>query len=126
MSILRAKGQEIQEEWDLGVKAACLAYNTTMHTSTGQTPFFAMFGQEAMLSVNWIYPVPKADRKMELSDWTEVMQVDSRWLMLVSEKNNKLQFVGMLNSTSQSCQSLKLVIGSGSLIQGLYLEAVIS
>jgi len=29
-----------------------------------------MFGQEATLPVNWIYP----DREMELSDWTEVMQ----------------------------------------------------
>ena len=29
---------------------------------------------EATLSVNWIYPIPKAQREMELSDWTEVMQ----------------------------------------------------
>ena len=27
----------MQNEWDLGVKAACLAYNTTVHASTGQT-----------------------------------------------------------------------------------------
>ena len=32
----------------------------------GQTPFFAMFRRE--VSVNCIYPVPKADKEMELSD----------------------------------------------------------
>ena len=40
----------------------------------GQNPFFAMIRQEAILPVNWIYPVLKADRAMELSDWTVVMQ----------------------------------------------------
>ena len=36
-------GRELEDEWDLGVKASCLAYNITMHTSTGQTTFIAMF-----------------------------------------------------------------------------------
>ena len=33
-----------------------------------------MFRLEATLPVNWLYPIPKADRKMELSEWTEVME----------------------------------------------------
>jgi len=74
VSILRTMGREMQNEWDLGVKAACLAYNTTVHSSTGQTPFFATFGREATVPVHWIYPTPKPDREMELSDWTETMQ----------------------------------------------------
>ena len=41
----------MQNEWDLGVKAACLAYNTTVHSSIGQTPFFATFGREAIDSL---------------------------------------------------------------------------
>ena len=49
MGILRTMGREMQNEWDLGIKAACLAYNTTVHSSTGQTPFFATFGQEAIV-----------------------------------------------------------------------------
>ena len=35
VSILRAMGRELQDEWYLGVKAACLTYNTTVYTSTG-------------------------------------------------------------------------------------------
>ena len=45
VSILRTMGREMQNEWDLGVTVACLASNTTVHTSTGQTPFFAIFGR---------------------------------------------------------------------------------
>ena len=37
VGILRTMGFEMQNEWDLGVKAACLAYNTMVHSSTGQT-----------------------------------------------------------------------------------------
>ena len=47
VSILKTMGREMQEEWDLGVKAACLAYITTVHTGIGQTQFFATFGREA-------------------------------------------------------------------------------
>ena len=74
MSILRTMGSEIQSEWDLGVKAACLAYNTTIHSSTGQTPFFATFGHESIVPVHWIYSTPKADSESELSDWMETIQ----------------------------------------------------
>ena len=58
----------MENEWDPGVKVVCLAYNSTMHSSTGQMPFYAMLGWEATLPVNWIFPVPKAYREMELSD----------------------------------------------------------
>ena len=76
---------------NLGVKTAFLAYNTAMQSSTGQTLFFARFVQEETLPVNWIYSIPKADREMEISDWTEVMQERFQLVMLVCEKNNKPQ-----------------------------------
>ena len=77
VSILKTMGREMQEEWDLGVKAACLAYNTTVHTSNGQTQFFATFGHEAPLppleaplgyiqflkqTGRWNYPIIRLDR----------------------------------------------------------------
>ena len=33
VGILRTMGREMQNEWDLGVKEACLAYNTMVHSS---------------------------------------------------------------------------------------------
>ena len=59
MGILLDMGWEMQEEWDLSVKAASLDYNKTMLTSTGQTPIFTMFGWTATKNskttlMNWI------------------------------------------------------------------------
>ena len=67
-------GREMQNEWDLGVKAACLAYNTTVHSSTGQTPFFATFGREAIVPIHWVYPIPKPDAEKDVTAWTETIQ----------------------------------------------------
>ena len=96
MGILRPTGREMQNEWDLGLKAACLAYNTTFHTSTSQTTFFAMFGQEATVPVNWIYPISKVEREVELADWTEVMQ--ERFQMAYAGMKEKQQATVIQNS----------------------------
>ena len=56
------------------MKAACLAYNTTVHSSTGQTPFFATFGREAIIPIHWVYPIPRADVERDVSAWTETIQ----------------------------------------------------
>ena len=74
LSILRTMGREMQNEWDLGVKAACLAYNTTVHSSTGQTPFFATFGREAIVPIHWVYPIPRPEAEKDVSAWTETIQ----------------------------------------------------
>ena len=52
----------MQNEWDLGMKTVCLAYNTTVRSSAGQTPFFATFGLEMIVFLYWIYQILKADR----------------------------------------------------------------
>ena len=64
----------MQNEWDLGLKVACLAYNTTVHSSTAQTPFFATFGREAIVPINWVYPIPKLNVEKDVSAWTETIQ----------------------------------------------------
>ena len=56
------------------MKAACLAYNTTVHSSTGQTPFFATFGREAIVPINWVYPIPRPEAEKDVSAWTETIQ----------------------------------------------------
>jgi len=59
-------GREMQNEWDLGVKAAYLAYNTMVHSSSGQTLFFATFGK-AIVPIHWVYPIPKPDAELNVS-----------------------------------------------------------
>ena len=69
-----------------------------MHTSTSQTPFFATFGHETNVPVHLIYPVPKAELEMELSDWTKTIQ--ERFQTAYAGMREKQQFVEMLNITS--------------------------
>ena len=73
VGILRTMDREMQNKWGLGVKAACLAYNTMVHI-TGQTPFFATFGREAIVPIHWVYPIPKLDAEKDVSAWTETIK----------------------------------------------------
>ena len=45
------------------------AYNTTMSSSTGETPHYAMFGQEATLPVDWVFPKPSVEKR-KMYHWT--------------------------------------------------------
>jgi len=42
--------------WDELLSSALLAYRTTPHSTTGYTPFFLMYGREAVLPLEHIYP----------------------------------------------------------------------
>ena len=44
-------------------------YNTTVSTSTGVTPHYAMFGREATLPVDWVFPTPSAEKRT-MYQWT--------------------------------------------------------
>ena len=54
--MLRMRGEGIQDNWDLWINASVFAYNTTMSSSIGVTPHYAMFGREATLPVDWVFP----------------------------------------------------------------------
>ena len=66
-------GGVIVHEWDLSVKSAVLAYNTTAHSSTGITLFYAMYGREAILYVDWVYPTPD-EREKTMFSWKETLR----------------------------------------------------
>ena len=42
-------------DWEDQPPKVCMAYNTSVHASTGYTPFFLMFGQQARLPVDLVY-----------------------------------------------------------------------
>ena len=52
IAMLRTRGEGIQDNWDLWVNASMFAYNTTVSSSTGVTPHYAMFGRKATLPVD--------------------------------------------------------------------------
>ena len=44
IAMLRMRGDGIQDNWDLWINASVFAYNTTVNSSTGVMPHYAMFG----------------------------------------------------------------------------------
>ena len=47
---------EDQRNWDLYIPSTCLAYNTSVHSSTGFTPSFLRFGRELRLPSDSLRP----------------------------------------------------------------------
>ena len=54
--MIRAHVAEDQENWDLGLAQLCFAYNTSVHETTGLTPFEIMFGRNSIIPIDLIYP----------------------------------------------------------------------
>ena len=63
IAMLRTRGDGIQVNWDLWINASVFAYNTTVSSSTRVTPHYAMFGREATLPVDWVFPTPSAEKR---------------------------------------------------------------
>ena len=47
---------EDQRNWDLYIPSTCVAYNTSVHSSTGFTPSFLRFGRELRLPGDLLQP----------------------------------------------------------------------
>ena len=54
-------GEGSPGNWDECVRQVCIAYNTSLHPTTGFTPFYLMFGRQAKLPVELMYGVPEKD-----------------------------------------------------------------
>lgn len=62
LSMLATAAIERPCEWEDHLRQLCMAYNTSVQATTGQMPFFLMFGRQARLPVDIVYgsPTPAA------------------------------------------------------------------
>jgi len=50
------------DEWENHLAKVCFVYNTSVHVSTGFTPFYLMYGRQARLLVDIIYRTPSMEQ----------------------------------------------------------------
>ena len=55
LNMLSTCSLEHPSDWDLYLSKLCLAYNSSVQSTTGYSPFFLMFGREARLPIDLIY-----------------------------------------------------------------------
>ena len=75
--MLRIRGPGVQDNLDLWLNAFMFEYFSTMSSRTGVTPHYAMFGREATLPVDWVFPTPSAENKI-MYNWTGDMLEEGR------------------------------------------------
>ena len=64
LNMLATHYKEHPWDWEQHLHKVCIAYNTSVHTSTGYTPFYLMFGQQACLPVDVIYGTSPSDHQL--------------------------------------------------------------
>ena len=60
---MRSDRQFDSKEWPKKLKIACFVYNTSVHRVIGLSPFEAVFGHEATLPVDLIFPLQRKEGK---------------------------------------------------------------
>ncbi|KAK7921991.1 hypothetical protein WMY93_008893 [Mugilogobius chulae] len=68
-NLLRAFPVSRKRDWPSCLPQVLFAYNTTQHQSTGETPFFLMFGQEPRLPVDFLLGRVEEPIRGEVHDW---------------------------------------------------------
>ena len=55
LDMLATTTQNHPFDWEDQLPKVCMAYNTSVHASTGYTPFFLMFGRQARMPIDLMY-----------------------------------------------------------------------
>ena len=63
--MLGTRGPGVQDNWDLWLNTFLFAYNTTMSSSKGVTPHYAMFGRKETLPEAPEIPRAEAEERVE-------------------------------------------------------------
>lgn len=67
--LLRTLSLEQKRSWTCHVAQLCFAYNTTPHQTTGESPYFLMFGQAPRLPVDFLLSAVDEPASGQVKDW---------------------------------------------------------
>ena len=74
LDMLATTSRDHPFDWEDQLPKVCMAYNTSIHTSTGYTPFYMMFGREARIRK---YP-PHSTQLQPKNHWKKPIGVSER------------------------------------------------
>ena len=70
LAMLATAVQERPFKWEEYLRRLCMAYNTSVHPTTGYTPFYLMFGRQARMPIDILYgtPTPQVSSPAEYAE----------------------------------------------------------
>ena len=68
LDMLATASQEQPFDWEDHLRQLCMAYNSSVHPTTGYTPFYLMYGRQARMPIDVMYGTPSAQPE-ELSEY---------------------------------------------------------
>jgi len=89
-----------RNDWDMGVLAVLWAYRTTSKKLTGQTPFWLVYGIEAVMSMEYIVP---SLRIATLKDMADNETLEER-LMQIMELEEDRFLAGFQQQVQKECK----------------------
>ena len=81
INMLKSLSQEAKKDWKMYLPKLSFAYNSTIHKSTGYSPFKLLMGKESKLPIDFVLGIAKRGEKLQdktyeqfVQEWTKSME----------------------------------------------------